>query len=207
MVSCPRFEQSTSKMQRTKPYQCRTIRSGAEDRIRTVRSATWHWIVLLYYPNSHASIDRKATLSCFRPQHEGIWAIIHIAPLILNLGIRRSWAVIFTPRPLYPRGTPALLFEYGVGLTRLSGRFGEDQSLLRLSNIQQWFLGCPAHCLVIVPTELSTSVTHTYDNCKYVLNDAFSGSEGSYPTNFKIYIYFFKFLPKIKTFEPKISCP
>jgi len=66
------------------------------------------------------------------------WGSRGVVPRILDLDIRWSWVVIFTPRPLYPEGrSPLYLLDRRLGgpLSR-SGRGGEEKNSQPLPGLE-----------------------------------------------------------------------
>jgi hypothetical protein len=77
-----------------------------------------------------------------------------IAPLILNLGIRRKWIVNFTHQPPYPRRKcPRYQFHRRLGGPQnRSWRCGEYKRRSPLPLIEPHFLSCSARSLVTIST-------------------------------------------------------
>ena len=103
--------------------------------------------------------------------HEHIWESGAVTPLILILSIVWRWVVSFMSHmfyfwvksPWYPSNRR--LDEH----QNQSGHFREEKNLLRILGIVQWFLVCPALCLVAILSMLSwlpqwcgTSVSFIY---------------------------------------------
>jgi len=91
------------------------------------------------------------------------WGSGGIFPLILDLGNRWRWVVIFTPRPLYPQGNNPQypLDRRMVGPQSRSGRGGEEKNKMISTVLLQWNIKRIIHFIAYwtTPKSRGSSIT------------------------------------------------